>query len=80
MREHVSDANKVIQFYQEIFKSTNVKVFSEVNQDYFSNHWLTCILVDEKQTGFKLAEKLNEILTIKIKYDLRAQQIKIAQI
>lgn len=44
---------KMNQFYHEIFRETmGVKVFSEPNPDYFSNHWLSCILVDKNICGF----------------------------
>ncbi len=41
------------QFYQELFKDIDgIEVFTEPTQDYFSNHWLSAILVDEQKTGF----------------------------
>ena len=41
------------QFYQELFKKVDgITVFKEPNKDYFSNHWLSCILIDEAITGF----------------------------
>ena len=37
------------QFYQEIFEYIEgVTVFKETNTNYYSNHWLSCIVVDEK--------------------------------
>ncbi len=40
-------------FYQDLFKHRKgVTVFKEPSKDYFSNHWLSCILVDEKTAGF----------------------------
>ena len=51
--KHVGLRRRMNQFYQEIFrKSMGVKVFSEPNPDYFSNHWLSCILVDKNICGF----------------------------
>lgn len=39
------------QFYQDIFKdSTNIQVFSEPSEDYFSNFWLSAILTDSYKT------------------------------
>jgi dTDP-4-amino-4,6-dideoxygalactose transaminase len=29
-----------------------ITVFKEPTKDYFSNHWLSCILIDEDITGF----------------------------
>ncbi len=41
------------QFYQELFKDINgIEVLTEPTSDYFSNHWLSAILVDEQKTGF----------------------------
>ena len=51
--KHVGLRRKMNQFYKEIFGSTGgVKVFSEPTPDFFSNHWLSCILVDKKISGF----------------------------
>ncbi|WP_448607483.1 DegT/DnrJ/EryC1/StrS family aminotransferase [Paenimyroides ceti] len=39
-------------FYQHIFADIKgVTVFKEPSDDYFSNHWLSAILIDEKRTG-----------------------------
>ncbi|MAL60763.1 MAG: pyridoxal phosphate-dependent aminotransferase [Flavobacteriaceae bacterium] len=41
------------QFYFKAFsKVKGVSVFSEPSLDYFSNHWLTCILIDSKLASF----------------------------
>ena len=38
------------QFYQEIFENIEgVTVFTEPNINFYSNHWLSCIVVDEKE-------------------------------
>lgn len=51
--KHVGLRRKMNQFYHEIFqKAKGVKVFSEPTSDYFSNHWLSCILIDKKLCGF----------------------------
>lgn len=40
-------------FYQELFKNADgITLFTEPNADYFSNHWLSAITIDEKKTGF----------------------------
>ena len=50
---HVALRRKMNDFYKDIFKNTNVvNVFSEPNSNYFSNHWLSCILVDRSECGF----------------------------
>lgn len=40
-------------FYVDLFKEfEGVEVFSEPNEDYFSNHWLSAIVIDEEKAGF----------------------------
>lgn len=56
------------QFYKELFKNTDgITVFEEPSNDYFSNHWLTCITIDESITGFTKDE---------FRLALEAQQIE----
>lgn len=44
-------------FYEELFKENlGVKVFKEINLNTFSNHWLSCVLIDEKVAGFSREE------------------------
>jgi dTDP-4-amino-4,6-dideoxygalactose transaminase len=51
--KHIGLRRKMHDFYTNIFKGVKgVRVFTEPNADYFSNHWLSCILIDEKITGF----------------------------
>jgi len=39
-------------FYQKAFAEiSGIKVHQEPDENYFSNHWLSCILVDPKLTG-----------------------------
>jgi dTDP-4-amino-4,6-dideoxygalactose transaminase len=55
---HVGLRREMNQFYRNIFKnSTGIQVFTEPNTDYFSNYWLSCILVDKAITGFS-SEKI----------------------
>jgi len=40
-------------FYKNIFKNADgITLLEEPSQDYFSNFWLTTILIDDKKTGF----------------------------
>ena len=56
--KYVSLRRQVNQFYKELFKNVKgISVFTEPSVDFFSNHWLSCILIDEEKTGFS-AEKL----------------------
>ncbi len=41
------------EFYQNLFeKIEGITVFKEPNKDYFSNHWLSAIVIDESKVGF----------------------------
>jgi len=43
---------KMHNFYMELFKDiAGVEVFAEPSQDFYSNHWLSAIIVDENITG-----------------------------
>ncbi|WP_420571281.1 DegT/DnrJ/EryC1/StrS family aminotransferase [Kordia sp.] len=51
--KHISLRRDMQVLYKNIFKDVNgVTVFEEPNDNYFSNHWLSCITVDEKIAGF----------------------------
>lgn len=51
--KHIRLRREMNQFYKEIFKNEKgITVFEEPNDDYFSNHWLSCITVDETKAGF----------------------------
>lgn len=44
-------------FYQELFAGIDgVTVFTEPNEDFFSNHWLSAILIDAEITGITREE------------------------
>lgn len=52
LESHVDLRRKMHQFYVNLFNSVpGVEVFSEPSEDYYSNHWLTAIAVDELKTG-----------------------------
>ncbi|MBZ9785876.1 DegT/DnrJ/EryC1/StrS family aminotransferase [Psychroflexus sp. CAK57W] len=49
--EHVALRREMHKFYKEIFKDIEgIEVFTEPSEDYFSNHWLSAILVDPGKT------------------------------
>lgn len=51
--ERVTARRKNNQFYQDLFKDfEGVTVFTEPNENYFSNHWLSGITIDSSKTGF----------------------------
>lgn len=46
---HVALRRENHKFYAEIFsESTHIKVFTEPDDRFFSNHWLSCIQIDPK--------------------------------
>ena len=52
--KHIACRRANNKFYnEELFNTIDgIIVFKEPNENYFSNHWLTCILIDESKTGF----------------------------
>ena len=49
IKERVKQRRENHNFYSKAFKNNiNIKVFDEPNENYFSNHWLTCILINSK--------------------------------
>ena len=51
--ERIAARRKNHDFYVDLFKDfAGITVFSEPNSDFYSNHWLSAILVDEEITGF----------------------------
>lgn len=52
LNDRVEARRKMHDFYVEIFKDIDgVDVFSEPTEDFYSNHWLSAIVVDENVTG-----------------------------
>lgn len=50
--ERIAARRKMNEFYREQFEGINgVQVFTEPSSDYFSNHWLTAILIDPAKTN-----------------------------
>ena len=59
LNERVAARRKMQQFYVNYFKNINgVDVFSEPNNDYFSNHWLTAIVINPDELKGKTREDL----------------------
>src|SRR6218665_51035 len=58
LKKHIDLRRKMHEFYTDIFKDVNgIKVFKEPNQDYYSNHWLSCVTLDSTVLG-KTSEDL----------------------
>lgn len=52
LKDRVQARRNMHDFYVEIFKDINgVEVFSEPNLNFYSNHWLSAIIVDPEITG-----------------------------
>lgn len=53
LEKRITERRANHQFYKEIFKDwEGITLFSEPSSEYFSNHWLSVVLVDEDKTGF----------------------------
>ena len=51
LEKHVLLRRKMHDFYVDLFKDkAGITVFSEPSSDYFSNHWLTSILVEPNKS------------------------------
>jgi dTDP-4-amino-4,6-dideoxygalactose transaminase len=61
--QHVALRRSMHDFYVDYFKDINgVTVFEEPTSDFFSNHWLSAILVDPSKTNGKTREDLRMAL------------------
>ena len=57
--DHIALRRAMRDFYCSYFKDMKgVTVFTEPTADYFSNHWLSAILINPEQTGGKTREDL----------------------
>ena len=57
--DHVAKRRAMHHFYKDFFADNSaVTVFSEPNSDYFSNHWLSSIVIDSKRNNGKSSEDL----------------------
>lgn len=53
LEERIAQRRKVNAFYKELFKNKEgIQFFTESNADFFSNHWLSAIVIDEEKAGF----------------------------
>ncbi len=53
LEKHVNLRQDMNTFYQELFSDIDgVTVFKEPSTHFISNHWLSCITVDEQKAGF----------------------------
>lgn len=50
--DHINLRRKMHNFYLAFFQNkAGISIFTEPNTNYYSNHWLSCILVNEKVVG-----------------------------
>lgn len=57
LNAHIGLRRDMNLFYKNIFKNVEgITVFEEPNNDYYSNHWLSCIIIDSGITGFTREE------------------------
>lgn len=53
LKDRVRVKREIFKFYKSKLQNiTGISFLEEPNKDFYSNHWLTCILVDSKKTGF----------------------------
>ena len=51
--KHIGLRREMNNFYREIFETIKgVTLFQEPSEDYYSNHWLSCIIVNKEIAGF----------------------------
>ncbi|CAL66951.1 DegT/DnrJ/EryC1/StrS family aminotransferase [Christiangramia forsetii] len=63
--KRVKGRRDMFQFYVNLFRDiAGVRVFEEPTEDYFSNHWLTIIKVDENETGGVSREDLRNCMDL----------------
>ncbi|WP_293892592.1 DegT/DnrJ/EryC1/StrS family aminotransferase [Flavobacterium sp.] len=64
LEEHVSLRREMHDFYEKFFRNIEgVSVFQEPNADFYSNFWLSCIIIDPSRLG-KTREDLRLALEI----------------
>lgn len=53
LNERVAARRAMTFFYKELFENIDgIEILSEPSKDYFSNHWLSAILIDSEKIGF----------------------------
>lgn len=61
--KHIQLRKQNNQFYKDLFNEfEGIEVFTEPNSDYFSNHWLSCITINEKLAGFNREDLRSKFL------------------
>lgn len=64
--EHIALRRLMNEFYIQLFKgNSDIKVFTEPNSEVFSNHWLSCITFENKNSKDLNPDGLREALLAK---------------
>lgn len=67
LENKIKKKREVNQFYQKIFRNIEgIEVLKEPNNFFYSNHWLSCILVDKTKAGFSNLDLKKQFLEDKI--------------
>ncbi|MBC5841456.1 MAG: DegT/DnrJ/EryC1/StrS family aminotransferase [Flavobacteriaceae bacterium] len=57
--KHIDLRREMHAFYKELFHDYDgITVFNPINDDYYSNHWLTAILIDPEKSNGLTAESI----------------------
>jgi dTDP-4-amino-4,6-dideoxygalactose transaminase len=64
LKNRIESRRAMTKFYGNLFaKIDGVKILTEDNGDFYSNHWLTAITIDENKTGIS-REDLRQALLV----------------
>lgn len=66
LQERIQDRRKVFAYYKRILNTLPGIQFLEEPDGYFSNRWLSTLLVDPKEVGFEVAELRESLLQVGI--------------
>lgn len=59
----ISKSEEIHQFYKNVFvDQEGITIFSEPNEDYYSNHWLSAIIINSEKNNGKSREDLRLLL------------------
>ena len=60
---HIEKRREMHQFYKNVFvEQEGITIFSEPNEDYYSNHWLSAIIINSEKNNGKSREDLRLLL------------------
>jgi dTDP-4-amino-4,6-dideoxygalactose transaminase len=72
LEERLAQRRRNFEVYEDLFKDKpGVKMLSEPSSDFYSNHWLSAILIDEKITGFTNLEMIAKLA----EYNIESRQL-----